>query len=178
VEWWKNGIVKANVDVISGANNIVVICQNQGGPAGILVNVADSNGQYVCTTDGSWTFDSGSNPPLSSSASTTLPPSVPQWKDKSGAGNNFVQTDTNNQPRTGKTVNNLQVLDFTPSRYMQNSNFAFPAPPYSIFAIGYSTNSGYGRLIAGIPDGHLIFRYRRRKYSICYLCWKWWMERY
>jgi len=152
----KNGIVKASVNVISGVNNIVVICQNQGGPAGILVNVANNNGQYVCTTDGSWTFTSGSNPPPSSSASTTLPPSVPQWKDKSGAGNNFVQTDSNSQPRTGKTVNNLQVLDFTSSRYMQNSNFAFPAPPYTIFAIGYSTNAGYGRLIAGIPDGHLF----------------------
>jgi len=55
------GIPKMKVNISNGINNIIVICQNQGGPAGFLLNVSDESGHYVYTTDSSWTFSKGSN---------------------------------------------------------------------------------------------------------------------
>ena len=82
---------------------------------------------------------------------------VYQWNDRSGSGYNFVQSSSSSQPLTGSTYNNLQLLNFTSSRYMQNTTMSFPAPPYTIFSVGYTTVAGYGRLIAGYPDGYLFF---------------------
>ena len=82
---------------------------------------------------------------------------VYQWNDRSGSGYNFVQSSSSSQPLTGSTYNNLQLLNFTSSKYMQNTTMSFPAPPYTIFSVGYTTVAGYGRLIAGYPDGYLFF---------------------
>ena len=82
---------------------------------------------------------------------------VYQWNDRSGSGNHFVQASSSNRPITGITYNNLQMLDFTNSKNMENSTMQFPAPPYTIFAVGYRNIAGYGRLLAGFSDTYLFF---------------------
>lgn len=82
---------------------------------------------------------------------------VYQWNDRSSSGYNFVQSTSSNQPLTGTTYNSLQLLNFTSAKFMQNTTMTFPAPPYTIFSVGYTTVGGYGRLIAGVPDAYLFF---------------------
>ena len=47
---------QASISVVTGTNNIVVIALNTGGSAGLLLSIKDNNGNYVYTTDSSWTF--------------------------------------------------------------------------------------------------------------------------
>ena len=82
---------------------------------------------------------------------------VYQWNDRSSSGYNFVQSSSSSQPITGTNYNSLQLLNFTSSKYMQNTTMTFPAPPYTIISVGYTTVGGYGRLIAGVPDAYLFF---------------------
>lgn len=70
---WNSGtnIPQSNINITAGTNTIVVVCQNQGGPAGFLINIKDNNGNYIYTSDGSWTYSSGSTPKLTTSNTTS-----------------------------------------------------------------------------------------------------------
>ena len=87
---------------------------------------------------------------------TTSGSNVTQWNDKSGAGNNATQSTTASQATTGTTLNGLNIMNFTGTRYMQNTTMIFPNAPYTIFAVGYTSTNGYGRLLAGYPDAYLF----------------------
>ena len=96
---------------------------------------------------------------LDSSDNTTLILSgsnVTQWNDKSGVGNNISQANAGSQPTTGTYYNNRLLLNFTSNKFMTNTTMIFPEPPYTIFAVGYTSTNGYGRLLAGYPDGYLF----------------------
>ena len=47
---------QVNVGVITGTNNIVVIVRNTQGCAGILLSIKSNTGNYVYSTDGTWTY--------------------------------------------------------------------------------------------------------------------------
>ena len=83
---------------------------------------------------------------------------VTQWNDKSGGGYNFTQSNITYTPTTGNTtLNSRNVLNFTNSKYMTNSTCPM-GTNYTIFAVGYTTSNGYGRLLHGSSvDGYLFF---------------------
>jgi hypothetical protein len=75
---------------------------------------------------------------------------VTQWNDKSNSGYNFTQATTASQPTYSAMSNGKNAINFATSKYMTNSSVAFRTN-YSIFAVGYSSSTGYGRLLHGYP---------------------------
>ena len=51
-----NAPQQSSVSVVSGTNKIVVIAQNLGSAAGLLLSIKDNNGNYVYSTDNSWKY--------------------------------------------------------------------------------------------------------------------------
>ena len=49
------------VGVITGTNNIVVIARNQQGAAGLLLSIKSNTGNYVYSTDSTWTYQQKSS---------------------------------------------------------------------------------------------------------------------
>jgi len=88
------------------------------------------------------TYSSGSN--------------ISQWSDKSGTGNNFTQSTAGSQPVYAAMSNGMNAINFASSRNMVNTSIVFPTT-YSIFAIGYTSATGYARLLNGGIDYNLFF---------------------
>ena len=81
---------------------------------------------------------------------------VTTWKDKSGLNNHM--TNTTSYPLTNGSVkiNNLNVLDFTGTKFLLNTTMSFPTT-YSIFIVGYKLeNAGFSRFISSYTDGYLF----------------------
>ena len=74
---------------------------------------------------------------------------VTQWNDKSGLGYHFIQATTANSPTTGNTtLNSRNMVNFTSSKYMTNTTCPM-GTNYTIFAVGYTSSNGWGRLLHG-----------------------------
>ena len=84
---------------------------------------------------------------------------VTQWNDKSNSGYNFTQGTTASQPTYSAMANGKSAVNFTISstpKYMTNTSVAFPTN-YTIFAVGYNSQTIFARLLTSIPDSYLFF---------------------
>jgi hypothetical protein len=81
---------------------------------------------------------------------------VTQWNDKSNSGYNFTQGTTASQPTYSAMANGKNAINLTTSKYMENTTIPFPTN-YTVFAIGYTSQSGYARILHGYPSSEAYF---------------------
>jgi len=101
-----------------------------------------------------------------SSTQTMNGSTVSQWSDKSGRGNHATQTTAASQPtRAASGINGRQTITFSGTTSVRVSLSL--TLPYTIVAVGKlsTNNGGYQRLVAGLPDVHLVFGAVNGNYS-------------
>jgi len=81
---------------------------------------------------------------------------VTQWNDKSGNSYHVSQSNSLNQP-TLSTWNGNLIMNFSSNAFLANTSISL-SPPYSLFAVSYSSNvGGYFRIVEGYTDQHFFF---------------------
>ena len=82
---------------------------------------------------------------------------VLQWNDKSGGGYHFTQSNTTYTPVISWfSLNGRNMLNFTSSKYMNNTTCPM-GTNYTIFAVGYTSVNGYGRILNGSAANNYLF---------------------
>ena len=117
--------------------------------------VSTSTNTFTNTTFSGMSLWLDAADPLNTGSALANNTAITTWYDKSGAGRNYTQSTAASKPNYTTMTNGKYGLNFASSKFMTTSSNYFSPAKYTIFAIGYSSNAGFSRILQ--QDYYLLF---------------------